>query len=259
MTDNPIRKYLKYEQFRFHENRLTEQEQVLVYNMSNEFYQYVSENIQNPDVHTTLITFPQQLKFLRLQNLYHRFSNNKEMFRVLDQEKRYLNIGAGAGFLEWMSREYGYNIESSDLNSSDEKIFTFMRESIGVKLDYTYNSFVSQQPFNIQGCDKRYDALLMLRFRPFKTQWMDDFQSEIYHSDDPPVDLRVLNSFKNKLIQLKRYSDEIICTVFDRHPDGDIFYYHNLESVAYKTEEAYAELAYYRLDDLIAEIEKRNG
>lgn len=91
-------------------------------------------------------------------------------YNLLDQDKKYINIGTGAGLLEYLCRNRGVPMDTVDYIAPDDyeyqPYFDMLRAHYGVGL--TYESTDYYQGYDIPKCDRLYDEALLIRFGPWQ-------------------------------------------------------------------------------------------
>jgi len=105
------------------------------------------------------------------------FSIGRQIYNEIARTPRsntYLNMGMGAGFLEYYVKNYGkINLESVEWDQQNEH-FSKLRKSFDVddQLTYTCNN-IRNNDFKIFNCDKMYDFIILTRFYPINKKYSD--------------------------------------------------------------------------------------
>ena len=124
------------------------------------------------------------------------FSTARQIYNEIARTPRsntYLNIGMGAGFLEYYVKNYGkINLESVEWDQQKEH-FLILRKDFDVEdqLTYTCND-IRNNDFEIFDCNKTYDFIILTRFYPINKKYSDTLKVE-----------EILN-------KLKKYSNKFI-------------------------------------------------
>lgn len=111
------------------------------------------------------------VQYCNEQSVYMLLSTNNSFMKKLSRQKSYVNIGMGAGFLEYLAINNGFNVEGVDLSFSSPKgskqcHFKSFRKTLDVFPKYWMREF---EDFEIIDCHKRYDAATFVRFGPFQS------------------------------------------------------------------------------------------
>jgi hypothetical protein len=110
------------------------------------------------------------------------FSIARQIYNEIARTPRsntYLNIGMGAGFLEYYVKNYGkINLESVEWDQQKEH-FSILRKDFDVddQLTYVCND-IRNNDFEIFDCDKIYDFIILTRFYPINKKYSDTLKVE---------------------------------------------------------------------------------
>ena len=110
------------------------------------------------------------------------FSIARQIYNEIARTPRsntYLNIGMGAGFLEYYVKNYGkINLESVEWDQQKEH-FSILRKDFDVddQLTYVCND-IRNNDFEIFDCNKTYDFIILTRFYPINKKYSDTLKVE---------------------------------------------------------------------------------
>lgn len=116
---------------------------------------------------------------------------NSTTLEHLDPSQSYLNIGTGAGLVEWSAQRHNYNLDTVEWKDCDIT-YTTMRDILGIKVDYYCNNVFSKK-FKINNIYNKYDTILLIRFEPIQ--------------DDNKMDQEAIQSLFEELFC---YSDKVL-------------------------------------------------
>ena len=120
---------------------------------------------------------PSILQYCNLKHVKQMFLSNELVLRSLDPDKRHINIGTGAGFMEYTNKKYfSYKLDTVDLgNGVIDPMFKMCQKELNVKQDYIIKMMRSSaaDDFTITNLDpfnnfNRWDNAIFNRFVPLK-------------------------------------------------------------------------------------------
>lgn len=151
------------------------------------------------------------IQYINIETLKSFIQISTEIYNKLARLPRnntYLNFGMGAGFLERTVKIHGkINFESVEWEEQDI-LFQPLRKHLEVDVDYICNS-VYDDDFEIYGCNKTYDYIILTRFFPLNKT----------HSN--------LEQVKEILTKFKKYSDKAIIIDYYGNYNTDVIEYFN--------------------------------
>lgn len=144
------------------------------------------------------------IQYINIETVKLFIQTSTEIYNKLARLPRsntYLNFGMGAGFLERIVLLLGkINLESVEWEGQDV-LFKPLREHLEVDVNYMCNS-IYDDDFEIYGCNKTYDYIILTRFFPLNKANSN------------------LQQVKEILIKFRKYSDKAI--LIDYHGNYDI-------------------------------------
>ena len=160
---------------------------------------------------------PSILQYCNFKHVKQMFLSNELVLRSLDPNKRHINIGTGAGFMEYTNNKYlSYKLDTVDLaQGTIDPVFQLCKGILNVKQDYIMRTWRS----------KNGDDFVITDLDPFNnfTRW----DNAIFNRFVPLKDLNSIENVKkfNKL--MKYYVDRITIVTISgdkgSYPAKDLF------------------------------------
>jgi len=146
------------------------------------------------------------------------FLSNENVLRSLDPNKRHINVGTGAGFMEYTNKKYlpSYKLDTVDLaQGTIDPIFQLCKGILNVEQDHIMKMMRSSDAddFTITNLDPfnnftRWDNAIFNRFVPLRRGLISKENIDKFNKN------------------MKKYVDRItIVTIFgkEHYPDQDLF------------------------------------
>ena len=120
---------------------------------------------------------PSILQYCNFKHVKQMFLSNELVLRSLDPNKRHINIGTGAGFMEYTNNKYlSYKLDTVDLaQGTIDPVFQLCKGILNVKQDYIMRTWRSKNgdDFAITNLDPfnnftRWNNAIFNRFVPLK-------------------------------------------------------------------------------------------
>lgn len=180
------------------------------YNLSSISRSYLNYLLFNPkarDAARKIENFS-VIQYINIDALKKSIKTSTEVYNRLARLPRantYLNMGMGAGFFERIVYLLGkINLESVEWEEQDI-LFKPLRDHLDVDVNYICNS-VNDDNFEIYGCNKTYDYILLIRFFPLNKKLTTDLEKV-------KSILRKLKKYANKAILIdfyKNYQEDVV-------------------------------------------------
>lgn len=140
------------------------------------------------------------IQYCNIEVLHNHFNIARKTYNELARAPRsnsYLNLGMGAGFLEYYIENHGkINIESVEW-IEQTKNFSILLKKLNIEHRLTYEcNDIRLDDFEIFNCNKTYDYIILTRFYPINKKHVS-----------------TVNDLENILKKLQKYSDKFI--IFD--------------------------------------------
>jgi hypothetical protein len=175
--------------------------------------EFILKNKKKLPEYSFLLQYMNESVLKGLFNLNHKIYNIIENY---PSNTTFLNIGMGAGFLEYYVEKYQkVNLESVEKDSSFKK-YLHLKEEIGIdKRNFYLCGNIKKENFQIYDCNKSYDYIILIRFTP-----LNKLLSPLVS------DLEII------LNRLKKYSNKFIIVDDERNFNNEVIKY--FENKRYK-------------------------
>lgn len=187
------------------------------YNLSAISHSYLNYLLFNPEARDAAQK-PDNfsvIQYINIDAMKRYIETSTEVYNRLARLPRtntYLNLGMGAGFLERIVHLLGkINLESVEWEKQDV-LFRPLRDHLDVNVNYICNS-VYDDNFEIYGCNKTYDYILLIRFFPLNKKLSPE-----------------LEKVKSILRKLKKYADKaILIDYYDNYEEDVRDFFHSIQ------------------------------
>mgnify|MGYP006178560533 FL=1 len=160
---------------------------------------------------------PSILQYCNFKHVKQMFLSNELVLRSLDPDKRHINIGTGAGFMEYTNNKYlSYKLDTVDLaQGTIDPVFQLCKGILNVKQDYIMRTWRS----------KNGDDFVITDLDPFNnfTRW----DNAIFNRFVPLKDLNSIENVKKFNKHMKKYVDRITIVTISgdkgSYPAKDLF------------------------------------
>jgi len=187
-------------------------------------YAAISENISDNCLYWYMTSHARRdrddtiLQYSNLKHVKQMFLSNENVLRSLDPNKRHINVGTGAGFMEYTNKKYlpSYKLDTVDLaQGTIDPIFQLCKGILNVEQDHIMKMMRSSDAddFTITNLDPfnnftRWDNAIFNRFVPLRRGLISKENIDKFNKN------------------MKKYVDRItIVTIFgkEHYPDQDLF------------------------------------